>query len=543
MTHAVVCEDLWKAYRLRRSVGLRGALLGGVPRDTRFARHWALSGVNFIVTRGQALGVIGPNGSGKTTLLATLLGAILPDRGRATLDGRPASLLELGAGFQGHLTGRENVYLYGSVLGMTLEEIRERFDRIAQFSEMEASLDRPLRRYSAGMIARLRFSVIIHSPAEILLIDEVLTVGDARFQRKCLDALREFKRRGGTLILVSHDMEEIASLCDDAVCLDFGSVVDAGPAREVAARYQDRTLGPGHSQAQGMNARISLLLPTRGRTELLRRFLESVLARSERPDLVEVVVYSDEDDPSSHGLQVEGLEVRTIVGPRASMGDYNTACLERSRGDIVVLGNDDVVIQTRGWDRKLREMHAAMRDQVYLAYPNDLFKGRGLSAFPILSRAACGLLGEPFPRAYRGAFIDYHLLDIFKRLEARGHPRLIYLEDVVFEHMHYRTGKGDFDEIYGKRDRFGDDDTFLRMRDERNSAAQRLLVAIEGENARRAQAAAALPTPPQLLKVSLLDRELPVSWRLRLFLWFLARNLARLVLGRRPHATAPGKQA
>jgi len=532
MTHAVVCENVWKSYRMRRPVGLRGLLLGGAPRDTRFARHWALSGVNFIVTRGQALGVIGPNGSGKTTLLAILLGAVQADRGRASLNGRAASLLELGAGFQGHLTGRENVYLYGSILGMTLAEIRSRYERIAEFSEMEASLDRPLRKYSAGMIARLRFSVIIHSPADILLIDEVLTVGDARFQRKCVGALREFKERGGTLILVSHGMDEIAEVCDDAICLDFGSIVDAGPARDVAARYQDRTLGRGNLQAQGMNARISLLLPTRGRAELLRRFLESVLARSERPDLVEVVVYADADDPSSHGFQVEGLEVRTIVGPRASMGDYNTACFERSRGDIVVLANDDVVIQTRGWDRKLREMHAAMQDRVYLAYPNDLFKGRGLSAFPILSRAACQMLGEPFPRAYRGAFIDYHLLDIFKRLERRGHPRLIYLEDVVFEHMHYRTGKGDFDEIYGKRDRFGDDDTFLRMRDERNAAAARLLAAIEGEEAPRPTVAAA-PTPPELLQVSLLDRELPASWRLRLFLWFVARSLARLVLDRR----------
>jgi len=229
--------------------------------------------------------------------------------------------------------------------------------------------------------------------------------------------------------------------------------------------------------------------------------------------------------------QVEGLEVRTLVGPRASMGDYNMACFEGSRGDIVVLGNDDVVIQTRGWDRKIREMHAAMHDRVYLAYPNDLFKGRGLSAFPILSRTVCRLLGEPFPRAYRGAFIDYHLLDIFKRLERRGHPRLIYLEDVVFEHMHYRTGKGDFDEIYGKRDRFGDDATFLSMRDERNAAAQRLLAAIEGEAARRTPVAAD-PTPPRLLAVTVLDRELPVAWRLRLFLWFLARNLARLVFGR-----------
>lgn len=219
------------------------------------------------------------------------------------------------------------------------------------------------------------------------------------------------------------------------------------------------------------------------------------------------------------------------------MGDYNTACLEGSRGDIVVLANDDVVIQTRGWDRKLREMHAAMQDRVYLAYPNDLFKGRGLSAFPILSRTACRLLGEPFPHAYRGAFIDYHLLDIFKRLERHGHLRLIYLEDVVFEHMHYRTGKGDFDEIYGGRDRFGDDATFVRMRDGRNAAAQRLLAAIEGGNAPLPPTAPA-STPAELLQVTLLDPELPLAWRLRLFVWFLARGLARLVIGRGREARA-----
>ena len=537
MTHAAVCRNLWKSYRIRRPVGLRGMLFGGVPRDTRFARHWALSGVNFIVSRGQALGVIGPNGSGKTTLLAIMLGAVQADRGRVSLDGRIASLLELGAGFQGHLTGRENIYLYGSILGMTLREIREHFDRIAGFSEMEGSLDRPLRKYSAGMIARLRFSVIIHSPADILLVDEVLTVGDARFQRKCLDALRRFKERGGTLILVSHDMDEIAGVCDDAVCLDFGSVVDAGPARDVAARYQDRTAGWGNLQTQGMNARISLLLPTRGRPELLRRFLESVLARSERPELVEVVVYADEDDPSSHGFQVEGLEVSTIVGPRASMGEYNTACYERCRGDIVVLGNDDVVIQTRGWDRKLREMHAAMQDRIYLAYPNDLFKGRGLSAFPILSRVACQALGEPFPRAYRGAFIDYHLLDIFKRLERSGHQRLIYLEDVVFEHMHFRTGKGDLDEIYRGRSRFHDDETFLRLRDERSMLARKLIGIIEGKTAAPPAPPATAPVPePGFLRASLLDRELPLSWRLRLYFWFIARFAVAAVVQRKSPA-------
>jgi ABC-type polysaccharide/polyol phosphate transport system ATPase subunit len=530
MTHAVACEDVWKTYGARRPAALKASLLGGELRDTRFARRWALSGVSFGVARGRALGVTGPNGSGKTTLLCVLLGGVPASRGRASLRGRAASLLELGAGFQAHLTGRENVFLYGSTLGMTLADIRRRFEHIVEFSEIERALDRPLRTYSAGMIARLRFATVIHSSADILLIDEVLAVGDARFQAKCHRALREFKARGGTLVLVSHDMRELAEVCDEAISLDFGRIVDAGPVAEVANRYQGRTAVRGSLQDLGANARISVLLPTRGRPELLRRFLESVLARSERPDLVEVVVYADEDDQPSQRSEVEGLEVRTIVGPRVSMGQYNTACFEAARGDIVVLGNDDVVIQTRGWDRKLREMDATVDDRIYLAYPNDLFKGRDLSAFPILSRRTCHLLERPFPREYRGAFIDYHLLDIFKRLERRGHQRLIYLEDVVFEHMHYRTGKGDYDEIYRKRRRFGDDDTFLELRLERSAAALRLLAVVEGAPA----SSAATGTAPGPLSALLFDGELPLSWRLRLFAWFIARRLASLILDRRP---------
>jgi|SRR5882672_122417 len=535
MTVAVACDDLWKSYRARRPAGLRALMLGGTPRDTRFARQWALSGVSLGVNRGRALGVIGPHGSGKTTLLSILAGAIQPDRGRVAVNGRHASLLELGAGFHGHLTGRENIFLYGSTLGMPLKEIHALYAHIAEFSEMEGSLDRPLRRYSAGMIARLRFSVIIHSPADILLIDEVLTVGDARFQRKCLGALRQFKDRGGTLILVSHDMDEVAEVCDDAICLDFGSIVDAGTARDVATRYREQLAGRGRLGEAAAHARISLLVPSRGRPELLRRFLESTLARSERPDLVEVIVYADEDDPSSHGFQVEGLEVHTLVGPRATMGRYNTACFEKSRGEIVVIGNDDVVIQTRGWDRILREMHAAMQDGIYMAYPNDLFKGRGLSAFPILSRKACETLREPFPISYRGSFIDYHLLDIFKRLESHGHRRLIYLEEVAFEHMHYRTGKGDFDDTYGRRGRFADDRTFLQLRDERSAEANRLQDTIERDTplAPRPVSASRVPAA-SLLRASLLDDELPWPWRLRLYFWFLARFAAAFIFRRGP---------
>jgi ABC-type polysaccharide/polyol phosphate transport system ATPase subunit len=248
MTHAVMCEDLWKTYQRHRAIGVKSLLLGAdTPKETRFAREWALSEVGFEVPRGRSFGVIGPNGSGKTTLLSILLGTVQEDRGRVSLNGRVASLLELGAGFHGDLTGRENVFLYGSILGMRLAEIRRRFENIAEFSELEGAIEQPLRTYSAGMVARLGFSTIINSPADILLIDEVLAVGDARFQAKCQHALREFRARQGTLVIVSHNMKELTAVCDEGICLDLGRVVDAGPIAGVVARYQQRaaTAGPG----------------------------------------------------------------------------------------------------------------------------------------------------------------------------------------------------------------------------------------------------------------------------------------------------------
>ena len=258
MTHAVMCEDLWKTYQRHRAIGVKSLLLGAdTPKETRFAREWALSKVGFEVPRGGSFGVVGPNGSGKTTLLSILLGTVQEDRGSVSLNGRVASLLELGAGFHGDLTGRENVFLYGSILGMRLAEVRQRFDRIAEFSELEGAIETPLRTYSAGMVARLGFAIIISSPADILLIDEVLAVGDARFQAKCHQALREFRARQGTLVIVSHNMKELTAVCDEGICLELGQVVDAGPIDGVAARYRQRAAaaGPGGPPGGALGSR------------------------------------------------------------------------------------------------------------------------------------------------------------------------------------------------------------------------------------------------------------------------------------------------
>ena len=252
MSVAVSCRNVWKSYRPRRPVGLKALMVA--PRkeqkETRFARQWALNDVSFSVSRGQAFGVLGHNGSGKTTLLSLLLGTILPERGSVDVNGRVASLLELGAGFHGELTGQENIVLYGSILGMTLDEIRSRLDAIVEFSELGSAIDSTLRTYSAGMIVRLGFSTIVHSPADIILIDEVLAVGDGPFQDKCRQHLREFKKRNGTLVIVSHNMKELAEVCDEGICLDRGHVMDAGPIERVTSGYlariaSERSASPG----------------------------------------------------------------------------------------------------------------------------------------------------------------------------------------------------------------------------------------------------------------------------------------------------------
>ena len=238
MTAVLHCRDVWKSYSGRR-VGLKTLLLKPqAARTSRYARRWALQDVSFDVKRGQGFGVLGANGMGKTTLLSILLGIVQPDRGSVALQGRVASLIELGAGFHPELSGRDNVYLYGAILGMRRREVEERYRAIVEFSELGDALEEPLRTYSAGMVTRLGFSLIAHAPADIFLIDEVLAVGDARFQEKCRQHLKDFRRRNGTLVIVSHDLEALAEVCDEGIRLDMGQVVDAGPIGDVIGRYR-----------------------------------------------------------------------------------------------------------------------------------------------------------------------------------------------------------------------------------------------------------------------------------------------------------------
>ncbi|WP_188826431.1 glycosyltransferase family A protein [Brucella endophytica] len=278
--------------------------------------------------------------------------------------------------------------------------------------------------------------------------------------------------------------------------------------------------------------RISLLLPTRGRRKLVHRFLDSVLDTAAHPESIEVIICTDDDDPASFDIDFPGLSLKQIVVSRWSMGAYNAICLEQASGDISVAVNDDVIIRTKGWDEKIRLVDEKYPDGIYLAYGNDLFKGRKLCTFPIMSRRMTELMFAAYPHIYRGAFIDVHLMDIFMRLSQKGFERLIYLDDVIFEHLHYRVDPAALDETYMERPRFADDHVFMGLIDQRKAEARRLVMAI------RAPGMALPPElPPAFQPVSLgflsapwiilsrlaMDAQLPLAWRLYLFVWMNAR--------------------
>jgi lipopolysaccharide transport system ATP-binding protein len=198
---------------------------------------WALQGVDLDVTDGEVVGIVGRNGAGKSTFLKILSGITEPTAGYADIYGRVGSLLEVGAGFHLELTGRENIYLNGALLGMKRREIAKKFDEIVAFSEVEAFLDTPVKRYSSGMYMRLAFAVAAHLEPDVLIVDEVLAVGDAAFQRKCLGRMSDISRQGRTVLFVSHNMAAIQSLCSRAVLIDQGRVAIDGAPRDVIARY------------------------------------------------------------------------------------------------------------------------------------------------------------------------------------------------------------------------------------------------------------------------------------------------------------------
>ncbi len=263
MTFAITVEEVSKSYLIKHKVeqppayrtlrdtiteGLRGLpqrLRTRALEDAREELFWALRDVSFTVDHGERIGIIGANGAGKSTMLKILSRVTEPTRGRVTINGRVASLLEVGTGFHPELTGRENIYLNGVILGMSRREVWRRFDEIVAFAEVERFLDTPVKRYSSGMYVRLAFAVAAHLDPEVLILDEVLAVGDQRFQRKCFGKIQGMGSTDGrTILFVSHNMPAVRSICSKAILLEEGRVTARGRVDEVISAYESDARNP-----------------------------------------------------------------------------------------------------------------------------------------------------------------------------------------------------------------------------------------------------------------------------------------------------------
>ncbi|MDX1976151.1 MAG: ABC transporter ATP-binding protein [Pseudanabaenaceae cyanobacterium bins.68] len=258
-------RDLSKSYQIRAASkkpyhSLRDDLMDGLKnlfkgRSPQTETFWALKDINFDVNQGDVVGIIGRNGAGKSTLLKILSQIVQPTTGEITIRGRVGSLLEVGTGFHPELSGRENIFMNGAILGMKRSEISRKFDEIVAFAEVEQFLDTPVKFYSSGMYVRLAFAVAAHLEPEILIVDEVLAVGDAAFQKKCLGKINDVGREGRTVILVSHQVGNITHLCNKAILLNKGRVVDSGEAEKIIDLYLRSLLVK--SQRRGLDSEDS----------------------------------------------------------------------------------------------------------------------------------------------------------------------------------------------------------------------------------------------------------------------------------------------
>ena len=295
---AIVARGLGKRYIRGTSAlqhdSLRDLLRAGVrsliPNSEKIDKSkemfWALQDASFEIRRGESVGVIGLNGAGKSTLLKILSRIVTPTTGSATIKGRLGALLEVGTGFHPELTGRENTFLYGSILGMSRQEVARKYDKIVEFSEIGEFIDTPVKRYSSGMYVRLAFAVAAHLDPDVLLLDEVLAVGDFTFQRKCIDFAQSLEKRGATILVVSHNMFSIKSMCERVIYLKKGRVVFDGPTDEGLALYENdsRLAAPSWFRGDAETAPIQItdvqLMNERGEKKTVFEFGERMRVRA-----------------------------------------------------------------------------------------------------------------------------------------------------------------------------------------------------------------------------------------------------------------------
>jgi ABC-type polysaccharide/polyol phosphate transport system ATPase subunit len=366
---AITVEDVAKRFRRvhERNSTLKATVFSGFRR-TVHEEFWALQDVSFEVEEGATFGIIGHNGSGKSTLLKCMARIYRPDRGRITTRGRMSALLELGAGFHPELSGRENVYLNASILGMSRREVDRRFSEIVEFAGLEQFIDTPVKNYSSGMYVRLGFSVAITVEPDVLLVDEILAVGDEAFQQRCMEKFAELRRGGHTIVLVSHGLDAVRTVCDRAAWLDHGALVKDGSAHDVVNAYLDSVrddrrahehaaggvLSPEEAEGGWHIAAVQLI-------DSVGRQVEVIESGAPLTIRVEVQAARDEDVALAIGLyRTDGVHVAGPVhsfrtaGPGRRVVDYRMPAVPLAAGtyDVSIRLLDDHLTRTHAERRR-----------------------------------------------------------------------------------------------------------------------------------------------------------------------------------------------
>jgi ABC-2 type transport system ATP-binding protein len=322
MTDVIRIRDVSKQFALRKDKSLKERLVNARRSRENAESFWALRDIDLTFEAGSTTGLIGHNGSGKSTLLKIIGGILTPTTGYVERRGRLAALLELGAGFHGDLTGRENVYLNAAILGLSRKQTDAYFDEIVDFSGIESFIDTQVKFYSSGMYVRLAFAVAVHVDPEILLVDEVLSVGDEPFQRKCLDRIRRFQREGRTIVFVSHGLDQVRQLCDRAVLLDHGRQLVDGTPTEAVRAFRD--LNQAEEEAEQEKSDVAS-------------------TGTRRVTISDVSVADADGGPVRTMSSGAGLQVRFRVDPGTPLDDWMVGvAIEDSGGQVVWGSNSDL---------------------------------------------------------------------------------------------------------------------------------------------------------------------------------------------------------
>jgi ABC-2 type transport system ATP-binding protein len=375
---AIVVDDVAKRFRLvhERNTTLKATIFSGFRRSVH-EEFWALKGVSFEVQEGTTYGLIGHNGSGKSTLLKCMARIYRPDRGEIRTRGRVSALLELGAGFHPELSGRENVYLNASILGLSKREVDRRFDDIVDFAGLEHFIDTPVKNYSSGMFVRLGFSVAITVEPDVLLVDEILAVGDEAFQQRCMEKFADLRRSGRTIVLVSHGLDSVRNICDRAAWLDHGDLVKEGETHDVVTAYLESVRDDRRAREHEAGSLVTpeeatgnwhivgvRVVDDTGRDVDVVRSGDKVTIR------VELEAPRDEEVALAIGLyRVDGVHIAGPVhrfrtrGPGLRTVDYTVPHM--------VLANGTYDVSTRLLDDHLQRTHAVRRRAARIDVSSD----------------------------------------------------------------------------------------------------------------------------------------------------------------------------